>query len=120
MSINIKKINIIVETNIENEAPFSLTYYKIYNPVKSRVIKSQTKLDYPYFTPDVEYNEELFSILFIFSKYLSSYFICGFVYDLSSFIFSVIIKYFWFSIYDIILLYKKNINEIDDVENKIK
>ena len=59
MSINIKKINIIVETNIENEAPFSLTYDKIYNPVKSRVIKSQTKLDYPYFTPDIEYNEEL-------------------------------------------------------------
>lgn len=59
MSINIKKVNIIVETNIENEAPFSLTYDKIYNPVKSRVIKSQTKLDYPYFTPDIEYNEEL-------------------------------------------------------------
>lgn len=58
MSINIKKINIIVETNIEGEAPFSLTYDKIYNPVKSRVIKSQTKLDYPYFTTDIQYNEK--------------------------------------------------------------
>jgi len=56
---NIKKINIIVETNIEGEATFSLTYDKIYNPIKSRVIKSQTKLNYPYFTPDIEYDEEV-------------------------------------------------------------
>ena len=56
---NIKKINIIIETNIEGEATFSLTYDKIYNPIKSRVIKSQTKLNYPYFTPDIEYDEEV-------------------------------------------------------------
>jgi len=55
--ITIKKINIIVETNIEGEKPFSITYDKIYNPVKNRLVSSQKKLDYPYFTFDVKYDE---------------------------------------------------------------
>lgn len=58
-NITIKKINIVVETNIEGEKPFSITYDKIYNPVKNRSVFSQKKLDYPYFTFDVKYDENV-------------------------------------------------------------
>ena len=56
-NITIKKINIIVETNIEGEKPFSITYDKIYNPVKNKLVSSQKKLDYPFVTFDVKYDE---------------------------------------------------------------
>ena len=57
--ITIKKINIIVETNIEGEKPFSITYDKIYNPVKNKIISSQKKLDYPFITFDIKYDENV-------------------------------------------------------------
>jgi len=52
-----KKINIMVETNIEGEAPFQLTYDKIYNPVKSSTLPQPKKPDYPYFVPNIKYSE---------------------------------------------------------------
>jgi hypothetical protein len=58
-NITIKKINIIVETNIEGEKPFSITYDKIYNPVKNKIIFSQKKLDYPFITFDIKYDENV-------------------------------------------------------------
>jgi hypothetical protein len=57
--ITIKKINIIVETNIEGEKPFSITYDKIYNPVKNKIVFSQKKLDYPFITFDIKYDENV-------------------------------------------------------------
>jgi hypothetical protein len=58
-NITIQKININVETNIEGENSFPLTYDKIHNPIKSVIKKSKKKLDYPYFTPDVKYSESV-------------------------------------------------------------
>jgi hypothetical protein len=56
-NITIQKIMINVETNIEDEKTFPLTYDKIHNPTKSIVKKPNKKPDYPYFTPDVKYSE---------------------------------------------------------------
>jgi len=57
LNITIQKIMINVETNIEDEKTFPLTYDKIHNPTKSIVKKPNKKPDYPYFTPDVKYSE---------------------------------------------------------------
>jgi hypothetical protein len=57
LNITIQKIMINVETNIEDEKTFPLTYDKIHNPTKIIVKKSNKKPDYPYFTPDVKYSE---------------------------------------------------------------
>ena len=54
-----KKINIMVETNIEGEAPFPLTYDKIYNPVKSDTLPQPKNPDYPYFVSNVKYSEKV-------------------------------------------------------------
>lgn len=54
-----KKINITVETNIEGEAPFPLTYDKIYNPVKSDTLPQPKNPDYPYFVSNVKYSEKV-------------------------------------------------------------
>ena len=54
-----QKINIKVETNIEGEKPFELTYDKIFNPVESGVSESNKDLDYPYFSPDVKYSPDV-------------------------------------------------------------
>uniref|UniRef100_A0A6C0ETK2 Uncharacterized protein n=1 Tax=viral metagenome TaxID=1070528 RepID=A0A6C0ETK2_9ZZZZ len=54
-----KKINIMVETNIEGEAPFPLTYDKIYNPVKSSTLPQPKNPDYPYFVSNVKYSEKV-------------------------------------------------------------
>ena len=54
-----QKINIKVETNIEGEKPFELTYDKIFNPIESGVSESNKDLDYPYFSPDVKYSPEV-------------------------------------------------------------
>jgi len=54
-----KKINIMVDTNIEGEAPFPLTYDKIYNPVKSETLPQPKNPDYPYFITNVKYSEKV-------------------------------------------------------------
>ena len=54
-----KKINIMVDTNIEGEAPFPLTYDKIYNPVKSESLSQPKNPDYPYFITNVKYSEKV-------------------------------------------------------------
>jgi len=54
-----KKINITVETNIEGEAPFPLTYDKIYNPVKSSTLPQPKNPNYPYFVSNVKYSEKV-------------------------------------------------------------
>ena len=54
-----KKINITVETNIEGEAPFPLSYDKIYNPVKSSTLPQPKNPDYPYFVSNVKYSEKV-------------------------------------------------------------
>lgn len=56
-NITIQKIKINIETNIEDQKTFPLTYDKIYNPTKSIVKKPNKAPDYPYFTPDVKYSE---------------------------------------------------------------
>jgi hypothetical protein len=56
----IQKININVETNIEDEKPFELKYKTINNPVQSGEYTSNTEdFDYPYFTPDIAYSPEV-------------------------------------------------------------
>jgi hypothetical protein len=54
-----KKINITVETNIEGDAPFPLTYDKIYNPVKSSTLPQPKNPNYPYFVSNVKYSEKV-------------------------------------------------------------
>ena len=59
-NIVIQKININVETNIEGEKPFELTYKRINNPIPTGEYTSNTsELDYPYFTPDIAYSPEV-------------------------------------------------------------
>ena len=59
-NIVIQKININVETNIEGEKPFELTYKRINNPVQSGEYTSNTEgFNYPYFTPDIAYSPEV-------------------------------------------------------------
>lgn len=69
-TVSVKQLKIKVETNMSS-APFELTFSKIHNSIPVSFLRKAKISEYPFFTPDIEYQDSLHSkvykdILYIF------------------------------------------------------